>query len=211
MTLDDAIAQCPVLAIIRGVTPDEATDIAAALYEAGIRAVEVPLNSPDPFRSIERLAQTHGDRMCCGAGTVLDPADVDRVAGAGGRIVVAPNVGVPVIARALALGLEPAPGFATATEAFLALGAGARHLKLFPAVTYGPAHLKQLGAVLPKRAVVWAVGGVGADNLAAWREAGARAFGIGGELYRPGQSVQNTLSKAVELVAAARALPAQGA
>jgi 2-dehydro-3-deoxyphosphogalactonate aldolase len=209
MTLDDAIAECPVLAIIRGVNPDEATDIAGAIYEAGIRAVEVPLNSPDPFRSIERLAQTFGDTMCCGAGTVLDPADVDRVADAGGRIVVAPNVSVPVIARALALGLDPAPGFATATEAFLALGAGARHLKLFPAVTYGPAHLRQLSAVLPRSTVVWAVGGVGADNLAAWRKAGAKAFGIGGEVYKPGQSVQETLRKAAELVGAARVLPTQ--
>jgi 2-dehydro-3-deoxyphosphogalactonate aldolase len=206
MTLDEALAICPVVAILRGVTPDEAPEIAGALYEAGVRAVEAPLNSPDPMESIRRLASEFSGRMACGAGTVLQPAQVDEVAAAGGVIIVSPNTRAEVIARALELGLDPAPGFATATEAFQALDAGARHLKLFPAATYGPAHLRQLEAVLPERAVVWAVGGVGANEMADWWAVGARAFGIGSELYRPGQSAQETLRKARGVVAAARAL-----
>lgn len=206
MTLDEALAICPVVAIVRGVTPEEAPSIAGALYEAGVRGVEVPLNSPNPVESIRRLAGEFGDRMACGAGTVLQPAQVDEVAKAGGVIIVSPNIRAAVIARALELGLDPAPGFATASEAFQALDAGARHLKLFPAVTYGPAHLRQLKAVLPKLAIVWAVGGVGANEMADWWAAGARAFGIGSELYKPGQSAQETLRKARGVVAAARLL-----
>jgi 2-dehydro-3-deoxyphosphogalactonate aldolase len=131
---------------------------------------------------------------------------VEAVARAGGRIIVAPNTSPEVIRRSVELGLEPAPGFATATEAFAALAAGARHLKLFPAVTYGPGHLKQLKAVLPPEAVVWAVGGVGPDSMADWWAAGARAFGLGGEIYRAGQSVAETADKAQRVMAAARGL-----
>lgn len=144
--------------------------------------------------------------MVVGAGTVLSAHEVDAIAQAGGRLIVAPNTSPQVIARAVELGLEPAPGFATATEAFAALHAGARHLKLFPAVTYGPGHLKQLRAVLPARAVIWAVGGVGPDSMAEWWAAGARAFGLGSEIYRAGQSVAETAEKALRVVAAARAL-----
>lgn len=207
MTLDDALAACPVIAILRGVTPDEVVDVSQALFEAGVRGVEVPLNSPDPLRSIERLAASCGERMVCGAGTVLRPSDVDAVAARGGRIIVTPNSSTSVIARAVALGLEPAPGFATATEAFTALEAGARHLKLFPAVTYGTAHVRQLKAVLPDEAVVWAVGGVGADAMTDWWAAGCRAFGVGSEIYRPGQTARETHDKAAALVSAARRLP----
>ena len=206
MTLDEALAQCPVVAIVRGINPDEAVDHAQALYEAGVLGVEVPLNSPDPLESIRQIAEAFGDRMAVGAGTVLTAERVDAVAKVGGRIIVSPNTSVEVIRRAVALKLDPAPGFATATEAFQALGAGARHLKLFPAATYGPGHLKQLKAVLPPEAVVWAVGGVGPDSLADWWAAGARAFGLGGELYRPGQSVAETAQQARRVVAAARAL-----
>ena len=206
MTLDEALARCPVVAIVRGVRPDEVLDHAAALLDAGVRGVEVPLNSPDPIASIARLAAELGDRMVVGAGTVLTPERVDAVAGAGGRIIVAPNTDPEVIRRAVARGLDPAPGFATATEAFAALDAGARHLKLFPAATYGPAHLKQLKAVLPAQALVWAVGGVGPDTLAAWWQAGARAFGLGGELYRAGQTVSDTREKAACVVEAVRRL-----
>jgi 2-dehydro-3-deoxyphosphogalactonate aldolase len=206
MTLDDALAECPVVGILRGVRPDEVLDHAEALFAAGVRGIEVPLNSPDPLDSIRRLAQTCGERMAVGAGTVLSAERVDAVADAGGRIIVAPNTSSEVIRRAVQLGLDPAPGFATATEAFNALEAGARHLKLFPAVTYGPAHLKQLKAVLPSAAVVWAVGGVGPDNMVDWWTAGARAFGLGGEIYRAGQSVAETTEKAARVVAAARAL-----
>ncbi|WP_372784756.1 2-dehydro-3-deoxy-6-phosphogalactonate aldolase [Phenylobacterium sp.] len=206
MTLDDALAECPVVAILRGVRPDEVLAHAEALFAAGVRGIEVPLNSPEPLESIARLAQDYGGRMAVGAGTVLSAERVDAVAQAGGRIIVAPNTAAEVIQRAVALGLDPAPGFATATEAFAALDAGARHLKLFPAVTYGPGHLKQLKAVLPPPAVVWAVGGVGPDSMAEWWAAGARAFGLGGEIYRAGQSLDETAAKAALVVAAARAL-----
>jgi 2-dehydro-3-deoxyphosphogalactonate aldolase len=206
MTLDEALAECPVVAIIRGVRPEEAVEVAGALHEAGVRAVETPLNSPEPFESIRRISEAFGGRMVCGAGTVLRPEDVDRVAAAGGRIIVAPNTQPAVIRRTLGLGLDPAPGFATASEAFTALEAGARHLKLFPAATYGPGHLAQLKAVLPATAVVWAVGGVGASAMADWWAAGARAFGIGSELYKSGRSVTEIRERAQRLVEAARGL-----
>lgn len=206
MRLEAALAVCPVIAIVRGVRPDEVVEITQALYDAGVRAVETPLNSPDPLVSIRRLAETFGDRMACGAGTVLTPDQVDAVAKAGGRIIVSPNTNAAVIGRAAALGLDPAPGFATATEAFQAISAGARHLKLFPAATYGPAHLRQLKAVLPAETTVWAVGGVGPATMADWWEAGARAFGLGGEVYRAGQSAAETRAKAEAAVAAARGL-----
>jgi 2-dehydro-3-deoxyphosphogalactonate aldolase len=200
MTLEDALAECPVVAIVRGIRPDEVLDHAQALYDAGVRGIEVPLNSPEPIESIRRLAEAWGERMIIGAGTVLQADRVNEVAGAGGRIIVSPNTAVEVIRRAVALNLDPAPGFATATEAFVAIEAGAKHLKLFPAVTYGPAHLKQLKAVLPAEVAVWAVGGVGAEDLAAWWGVGARAFGLGGELYRAGQSAAETAEKAKRVV-----------
>lgn len=208
MTLDEALAECPVVAIIRGVTPDEVLDVAAALYEAGIRGVEVPLNSPDPIESIRRLTESFGHRMICGAGTVLRAPQVEEVARAGGKIIVSPNTQVEVIRRSVELGLEPAPGFGTASEAFAALDAGARHLKLFPAVSFGPNHIRQLKAVLPAHAVVWAVGGAGADNMAEWWAAGARAFGLGSELYKAGQTAAETAEKARRVVSVARSLSA---
>lgn len=206
MRLDDALAECPVVAIVRGIRPEEALAHAEILYAAGVRGIEVPLNSLDPLDSIGRLAKAFGDRMAVGAGTVLSAERVEAVAKAGGSIVVAPNTDASMVRRAVELGLDPAPGFATATEAFQALAAGARHLKLFPAVTYGLAHLKQLKAVLPPEAVVWAVGGVGPDALQDWWSAGARAFGLGGEIYRAGQSLAETADKAARVVAAVRAL-----
>jgi 2-dehydro-3-deoxyphosphogalactonate aldolase len=206
LSLDDALAECPIMAIVRGVKPEEALAHAEALYAAGVRAIETPLNSPHPLVSIRKLADGVGDRMAVGGGTVLTATGVDDVAAAGGRIIVSPNTSVEVIGRALELRLDPAPGFSTPTEAFTALEAGARHLKLFPAVTYGPAHVKQIMAVLPPETVVWAVGGVGAEQMADWWAAGCRAFGIGGELYRPGQSPEETAERARRLVAAARAL-----
>jgi 2-dehydro-3-deoxyphosphogalactonate aldolase len=204
MTLDEALAEAPVVAIVRGIRPEEAVDHAQALYEAGVRGVEVPLNSPEPMESIRRIAEAFGERMVTGAGTVLQAARVDEVAQAGGKIIVSPNTSREVIRRAVELKLDPAPGFATATEAFTAIEAGARHLKLFPAVTYGPTHLKQLRDVLPPETVVWAVGGVGADDLATWWAAGARAFGLGGSIYRRGQGVAETAEKAAAIMAALR-------
>ncbi|HSV03290.1 MAG TPA: 2-dehydro-3-deoxy-6-phosphogalactonate aldolase [Phenylobacterium sp.] len=208
MTLDEAIEEAPVVAIVRGVRPDEILDHAQALYDAGVRGVEVPLNSPEPIESIRRLSERFGERMVTGGGTVLRAQDVERIAAAGGRIVVAPNTAPEVIRRAVALGLDPLPGFATPSEAFTAIEAGARRLKLFPAATYGPGHVKQLKAVLPAEVSIWAVGGVGAEDLAAWWAAGVRAFGLGGELYRAGQSVAETSDKARRVIAAVRGLPA---
>ncbi len=206
MTLDEALAECPIVAILRGVRPLEVLAHVEALCAAGVRGVEVPLNSPEPFESIRMIAEAFGATMAVGAGTVLTVGQVDAVAAVGGRLIVAPNTSGLVIRRGLELGLEPVPGFATATEGFAALEAGARHLKLFPAATYGPGHLQQLRAVLPTTAVVWAVGGVDASNLGQWRAAGAGAFGIGGEIYRPGQTPKDTSRKAREIVGAMRAL-----
>jgi 2-dehydro-3-deoxyphosphogalactonate aldolase len=206
MRLDEALAACPVVAILRGVRPDEIEPVAEALHSAGLRAVEVPLNSPQPLESLERLAASFANRLAFGAGTVLQADDVDDVASRGGTIIVAPNTSAAVIRRAVELGLDPAPGFATATEAFLAIESGARHLKLFPASTYGPGHLRQLAAVLPATATVWAVGGVGAADLEAWWSAGARGFGVGSEIYRPGQTAEVTFEKAKRFVASAIAL-----
>jgi len=206
LPLEDALAECPVVAIVRGVRPEEILDHAEALHAAGVRGVEVPLNSPDPLASIRKLADAWGDRMAVGGGTVLTAAAVDEVARAGGRIIVSPNTSAEVIRRAVELKLDPAPGFSTPTEAFAAVEAGAKHLKLFPAVSFGPAHVKQIKAVLPPEAVIWAVGGVGPADMADWWTAGARAFGIGGELYRPSQSPGQTAENARRVVAAARAL-----
>ncbi len=206
MNLEDALAECPIVAIVRGIRPDEVLGHAESLFAAGVRGIEVPLNSPEPLESIRLLAQVWGGRMVVGAGTVLDADKVDAVASAGGVLIISPNTKPAVIRRTVELGLVPAPGFATATEAFVALELGAQHLKLFPAVTYGPGHLKQLRAVLPASATLWAVGGAGPDNMADWWAAGARAFGLGGELYRAGQSVAETAAKAARAVSVARTL-----
>ena len=200
MKLAEALAECPVVAILRGVRPDEVVEHVEALYAAGLRAVEVPLNSPEPLDSLRRIVAVFEGRMTIGAGTVLAADRVDAVAEAGGRLIVSPNTDAAVIRRAVELGLECAPGFATASEAFAAYGAGARHLKLFPATTYGPVHLRQLKAVLPADATVWAVGGVGPDSMAEWWAAGARAFGLGGELFRPGQPSRETADKAARIM-----------
>ena len=195
----------PLVAILRGIRPEEVLDVAAALHEAGIGAIEVPLNSPAPLDSVARLAAKFGDRCLCGAGTVLRPSDVDAVHAAGGRLIVTPNTVPAVIERAVALGLTVMPGFATATEAFAALGAGAGMLKLFPAASYGPGHLKALREVLPAAVAVFAVGGVGAANLAPWRQAGCAGLGVGGDLYRAGHPAREVHRRALALVAAWRA------
>ena len=205
MTLEDALAETPIVAILRGVQPDEVEAVAEALHSAGVRVVEVPLNSPDPLDSIARLARFE-DRMVWGAGTVLSPDRVDAVADAGGRIVVSPNTDPAVIRRSLERGLVPLPGFATASEGFAAYAAGARHLKLFPASTYGSAHIKALKAVLPPDARVHAVGGVGPAVMQEWRKAGADGFGLGSELYKPGMTLEEVHTRAVAAVAAAKAL-----
>jgi 2-dehydro-3-deoxyphosphogalactonate aldolase len=205
VTLEEALAESPIVAIMRGVRPDEVMAHAEALHAAGVRVVEVPLNSPEPLESIRALSAFKG-RMVFGAGTVLTPERVDAVAEAGGEIIVSPNTDPLVIRRAVERGLPALPGFSTATEAFAAIGAGARHLKLFPASSVGSGHLKALKAVLPPEVQVHAVGGVSPAAFAEWRAAGAAGFGMGSELYKPGQTSGETAAKARAVVAAARAL-----
>jgi 2-dehydro-3-deoxyphosphogalactonate aldolase len=188
--------QCPLVAIIRGVTPDEAEAIGEALYEGGIRIIEVPLNSPDPLESIGRLAKKFGEQALVGAGTVLNPADVGRVRDAGGRIIVSPDTNVEVIAAASGAGLVASPGYFTPSEAFAAIRAGATALKLFPAEAATPAVLKSQLAVIPREIPVLAVGGIKPDNMRPWLDAGVAGFGLGGGLYMPGQSGAETLDKA---------------
>lgn len=192
---------CPLVAIIRGVTPGEAEAIGEAIYGAGIRIIEVPLNSPQPFESIARLAACLGDRALVGAGTVLDPADVSKVAAAGGEIVVSPNVHVGVIEATVTAGLVSAPGYFTPSEAFQAIGAGAHALKLFPAEGASPAVVKAQKAVLPKHVPLLVVGGVRPDNMHPWRDAGADGFGLGSGIFKPGQSPAEVARQAQSYVA----------
>ncbi len=192
------------VAILRGLTPQRAPEVGAALHAAGFRTMEVPLNSPDPFDTIKLLSQTQRDCLV-GAGTVLTAAEVERVHGAGGRIVVAPNCEPEVIRRALDLGMRVLPGIATATEAFAALRAGATDLKLFPAATYGPRHVKALKSVLPKHVRVYAVGGVGSQDIAAWLESGTDGFGFGSELFTPAYTLAQIETRAQGLIEALRA------
>jgi 2-dehydro-3-deoxyphosphogalactonate aldolase len=184
------------------VKPDEVVEIAAALVGAGVGAIEVPLNSPDPLESIRRLCDELGDQALCGAGTVLTTDAVEAVAKAGGKLIVTPNTDPAVIARAVTLGLTVMPGFATPTEAFAAIKAGARALKLFPAGTFGPGHVKAVKDVLPRDVAIYAVGGVGAGNLDSWRAVGVDGIGVGGELYRPGDRAAEVAERAARLVAA---------
>ena len=206
LSLDDALAETPIVAIIRGVAPDEVEAIGEALAAEGVRVIEVPLNSPRPLESIRRLGEAMGGRIVHGGGTVLSTEAVAQVAQAGGRVIVSPDTRPDVIRAACAAGLDPLPGFATATEAFQAYDAGARRLKLFPAATYGPRHVKALLDVLPRDATVMPVGGVGPDQMADWWEAGARGFGIGGDLYKPGFTPDEVRQRARAVVAAVRRL-----
>lgn len=196
------LAGCPLVAIIRGITPDDAVAVGEAIFEAGIRIIEVPLNSPDPLASINRLSARLGDRALIGAGTVLDPDDVAAVKQAGGRLIVAPNTNVRVIEAAVAAGLVSSPGVFTPTEAFAAVAAGAHALKLFPAEAASPAVVKSQRAVLPKDIPLLVVGGVIPDTIPTWLEAGADGFGLGSGLYKPGQSAEQTLANGRAYVAA---------
>jgi len=200
-----ALERCPLVAILRGVRPDEVEAVADAIVEAGFGMVEVPLNSPEPLESIARLARRYGPEVLIGAGTVLQPAQVDAVAAAGGRLIVSPNVDATVIGASAQRRLVCLPGYSTPTEAFIALSAGATGLKLFPAEAASPAVLKAQRAVLPADLAVLVVGGVGADNIGEWFAAGAAGAGIGGSLYRPGRTVREVGAIAEGLVRAARA------
>jgi 2-dehydro-3-deoxyphosphogalactonate aldolase len=201
-TLDEALRQCPLVAILRGVRPDECVEIGTALVEAGFSIIEVPLNSPEPMRSIALLARAFRARALIGAGTVIDPQQVQAVAQAGGRLIVMPHTDPKVVMDAKAHGLAALPGFATPSEAFAGLRAGADALKLFPAEANPPAVLKALRAVLPKDTPVLPVGSITVDNMAAYWNAGAGGFGLGSSLYKAGASAEEVAQSAVRFKAA---------
>ena len=190
-----------IIAILRGIRPEEVLAVADALIGEGITKIEVPLNSPDAIASVAALAGRFGDVAVIGAGTVLTPADVDRVQAAGGGLIVSPDANPAVIARTKALGLLSYPGVMTPTDCFAALRAGADGLKLFPGSLIGPAGLKALRAVLPEGTEVLAVGGAGPGNFAEWFAAGASGFGIGTALYRPGDGAAEVANRARGIVA----------
>lgn len=194
----------PLIAILRGITPPEAPAIGEALVRAGLTTIEVPLNSPDPLRSIAALRSALGGQATVGAGTVLSVADVEAVADADGEIVVSPDCKPEVIARTKALGMQSWPGIFTPTEAFAALDAGADGLKLFPGNMAGPAGLKAMRAILPPGTLVYAVGGAGPENFAQWLAAGADGFGLGSALYAPGLSPEAVAARADSIVSAYR-------
>jgi 2-dehydro-3-deoxyphosphogalactonate aldolase len=196
------LAPTPLVAILRGVKPDEAETIAAAIVEAGFGAIEVPLNSPEPLASIARIALRFGERVLVGAGTVLEPREVDDVAEAGARLVVSPNADRAVIERAAKLGLIVLPGVATMTEAFEALKAGASGLKLFPGEAIPPEVVRAWRSVLPKATPLFPVGGVTPERIGPYRRAGADGFGIGSALYKPGAGVSAVQSAAQAFVKA---------
>lgn len=202
--LSTALAELPLIAILRGVRPEEVESIGTALVDAGFRIIEVPLNSPDPFTSIRRLADRFADRAVIGAGTVLEVGQVGRLADAGGRLVVMPHGDVSVIAAAKIAGMACLPGVATPTEAFAALRAGADGLKLFPAETLGPAAVKAWRAVLPAGTMLLPVGGITPEGMAPWRAAGAAGFGLGSALYRTGATASEVDVTARSFVAAWR-------
>ncbi|MCK6441543.1 2-dehydro-3-deoxy-6-phosphogalactonate aldolase [Elstera cyanobacteriorum] len=206
MSLWSQIADLPLVAILRGLRPEDAETTGAALIDAGFRAIEVPLNSPDPFTSIARLVQRFGNRAVIGAGTVLTVGDVERLAETGAKLMVSPNTDPAVIVAAKAAGLYALPGFFTATEAFAALHAGADGLKLFPAETTTPAHVKALKAVLPPEIPVFAVGGVTPETMTPWIDAGAQGFGLGSALFKPGMAPGAVGDKARAFAAAWAAL-----
>jgi len=192
------------VAILRGVLPQNVVAIGDILYAAGIRKIEVPLNSPEPFASITALAQRSLPGLTVGAGTVLSLDQVRRTHDAGGRLMVSPNSHGPVIEHAVQLGMEVMPGFATATEAFAAIAAGAKKIKLFPAATYGTKHLQALRAVLPPEVEVYPVGGISAQDIPAWLAAGATGFGFGSELFKPDYSLDDIDKRAKTMVSALR-------
>ena len=184
------------IAIIRGVEPSDAVAVTEVFYNSGFDTVEVPLNSPSPFESIRLLSEAFGDRLLIGAGTVLTTEDVQRVADAGGKLIVSPNANPAVIAETKRLGLKSVPGVLTPTECFTALEAGADALKLFNAGTVGPKTLKAYRAVLPKGTTVYAVGGVTVENAREWVEAGADGYGLGANVYQPGMSLDEVERRA---------------
>lgn len=197
-----AFAACPLVAVLRGIRPDEVVAIGDTLIAAGIRILEVPLNSPDAFESITRLSALATDDVLVGAGTVLDVDSVHRVAAAGGQLIVSPCTDTNVIAATVAAGMASLPGFFTPSEAFAAIAAGAHGLKFFPAEAGSPAVIKALRAVLPRDIPVLAVGGMTPEGMAAWAAAGANGFGLGASLFRPGMAIDEISTMAKRFVAA---------
>lgn len=207
MTIADFLSPLPLVAVLRGISPPEVPDVADALAGAGFRVLEVTLNSPDPFDSIRALTARCGATCLVGAGTVIDPSDVARVRDAGGRLIVMPHADVAVIREAKRQGLVCVPGVATPTEAFAALAAGADALKMFPAEALPPSALRAWRAVLPKRTLVFAVGGMRPDNLLPYWEAGADGFGTGSNLYKPGATAAAVRDAALAYARGVGALP----
>ncbi len=206
MNLHDALNECNLIAILRGIKPEEVEAVGETLIEAGWRILEVPLNSPDPLKSIEKLQKQFGDKALIGAGTVLAPAQVADVAATGSKVIISPNANLSVIEASVAKGMVSLPGVATPTEAFAAIGAGATGVKAFPAEAIPPHVIKAWKAVLPKDIPVLAVGGVTPDNMKAFVDAGAAGFGIGGSLYKPGDSAETVGAKAKQFIEAMRAI-----
>jgi len=207
IALRSYLAPLPLVAVLRGITPAEVDSVAAALADNGFRILEVPLNSPQPFDSIARLAQGFGARCLVGAGTVVNVAEVAGVANAGGKLIVMPHADVAIVREAKRLGLVCLPGVATVTEAFAALGAGADGLKMFPAEQLAPPVLKAWRAVLPKDALVFPVGGIRPDNMAPYWAVGANGFGTGSNLYQPGAAADAVRAVAAQYASAFAALP----
>ena len=203
---DAAFARCPLVAILRGVRPDEVEAIGDVLVDAGFTLLEVPMNSPDPLDSVARIARRFGDRAVIGAGTVLRPEDVAAVQAAGGTMIISPNANTAGIAAPATAGLVSLPGTATPTEAFAALAAGATALKLFPAEGSSPAILKAMLAVLPRGTRLLPVGGVTPELMAPWRLAGAAGFGLGSALYKPGMTASAVAACARDFITALRAM-----
>ncbi len=206
MTFADAISECGLIAILRGITTAEVEAVGQVLVEAGIRVAEIPLNSPDPFASIEKMAMAFKGKLVVGAGTVLSVQDVNLLKAHGGQISVSPDCNEAVIARAKELGLEPVPGVFTPTEAFAAIRAGATHLKLFPAEAVSSATVKAWRAVLPRHVKVYAVGGITPANMQGWVDAGVAGFGIGSNIYKQGATAAAVAKSAKEFITAWRAL-----
>jgi 2-dehydro-3-deoxyphosphogalactonate aldolase len=214
MDFDRALSECPLIAILRGITPEECEAVAAALLDEGFRIIEVPLNSPEPFLSIHQLAQRFAASALIGAGTVMTADDCARVAEAGGRLIVMPHGDTELVAAAKAARLSCMPGVATPTEAFAALRAGADALKLFPAEALPPPVVKAWRAVMAPSVRLLPVGGIGAHNMRAYREAGADGFGIGSTLYKPGKpaaEVKKSARALIEAWGASQAVPVRSA
>ncbi len=206
MNFTSAVSQCGIIAILRGIAPQDVVVVGEALVDAGVTVAEIPLNSPDPFTSIKAMADAFKGRLVVGAGTVLSVQDVNLLKLHGGEISVSPDCNSDVIAHARSLGLEPLPGVFTPTEAFAAIRAGATHLKLFPAEAASPVTVKAWRAVVPSHVQIYAVGGVTPANMQSWWDVGIAGFGIGSNIYKPGFTAADVSKAAQQFVAAWKAL-----